>query len=105
MAVILMDLLHTGIFLRFVLLSNVIFEFLLIFGDNLRVFWSLLCVRFRPGCSELPPAEGETADSAPRTHARRAGPSRPDGALEAVPPGYEAQHCHAQRCDGCVYAA
>ena len=40
MAVILMDLLHTGIFLRFILLSNVIFEFVLIFADNLRVFYS-----------------------------------------------------------------
>ena len=38
MAVILMDLLHTGILLRFILLSNVIFEFVLIFADNLRVF-------------------------------------------------------------------
>ena len=32
------DLLHTGILLRFILLSNVIFEFVLIFADNLRVF-------------------------------------------------------------------
>ena len=38
MAVILMDLLHTEILLRFILLSNVIFEFVLIFADNLRVF-------------------------------------------------------------------
>ena len=38
MAVILMDLLHTKILLRFILLSNVIFEFVLIFADNLRVF-------------------------------------------------------------------
>ena len=40
MAVILMDLLHTGILLRFILLSNVILEFVLIFADNLRVFYS-----------------------------------------------------------------
>ena len=38
MAVILMDLLHTEILLRFILLSNLIFEFVLIFADNLRVF-------------------------------------------------------------------
>ena len=37
---ILMDLLHTGILLRFILLSNVIFEFLSIFAGNLRVFHS-----------------------------------------------------------------
>ena len=36
--VILMDLLHAEILLRFILLSNVIFEFVLIFADNLRVF-------------------------------------------------------------------
>ena len=40
MAVILMDLLHTRILLRFILLSDVIFEFVLIFADNLRVFYS-----------------------------------------------------------------
>ena len=38
MAVILMDLVHTEILLRFILLSNVKFEFVLIFADNLRVF-------------------------------------------------------------------
>ena len=44
MAVILMDLLHAGIFLRFILLSNVIFEFMLIFADNSRVFFILFLV-------------------------------------------------------------
>jgi hypothetical protein len=34
MAVILKDLLHTGILSRFILLSNVIFDFMLIFADN-----------------------------------------------------------------------
>ena len=33
MAVILMDLVHTEILLRFILLSNVKFEFVLIFAD------------------------------------------------------------------------
>ena len=42
MAVILMDLVHTEILLRFILLSNVKFEFVLIFADNLRVFFLFL---------------------------------------------------------------
>ena len=42
MAVILMDLLHTEILLRFILLLDVKFEFVLIFADNLRVFFLLL---------------------------------------------------------------
>ena len=42
MAVILMDLLHTEILLRLILLLNVKFEFVLIFADNLRVFFLFL---------------------------------------------------------------
>ena len=38
MAVILMDFVQTEILLRFILLSNVKFEFVLFFADNLRVF-------------------------------------------------------------------
>ena len=41
-AVILMDLYHTEILLRLILLSNVKFEFVLIFADNLRVFFLFL---------------------------------------------------------------
>ena len=39
MAVILMDLVHTEILIRFILFSNVKFEFVLIFADNLRAFF------------------------------------------------------------------
>jgi hypothetical protein len=42
MAVILMDLVHTEILLRFILLSNVKFELVLIFADNLRGFFLFL---------------------------------------------------------------